>query len=189
MLHRLSCSGAYGVFLDQGSNPCLLHWKADSLPLNLYESLLKGFLKRALFPGGSDDKASARIAETRFNPRVWKIPWRKKWQPIPVFLPGKFHGWRSLVGYSPWGLKESDTTEWLHLTLNKCPLGTYRKIRLKKERKRNEDENKKEKYIQNTLAVYPQNTSLTCLGGENQRTKCQELQMALKLVWNWWKYW
>ena len=111
VVHRLSCSGAYGIFLDQGSNPCLLHWKADSLPLNLYGSLLKGFLKRALFPGGSDDKASARIAETRFNPRVWKIPWRKKWQPIPVFLPGKFHGWRSLVGYSPWGLKESDTTE------------------------------------------------------------------------------
>ena len=34
-----------------------------------------------------------------------------KWQPTPVFLPRKFHGWRSLVGYSPWGLKESDMTE------------------------------------------------------------------------------
>ena len=34
MVHRFSCSGAYGIFLDQGSNPCLLHWKADSLPLN-----------------------------------------------------------------------------------------------------------------------------------------------------------
>ena len=33
----------------------------------------------------------------------WKIPWRRKWQPIPVFLPGKSHGWRSLEGYSPWG--------------------------------------------------------------------------------------
>ena len=39
---------------------------------------------------------------------------RKKWQPAPVFLPGKSHGWRSLVGYSSWGRKESDTTEWLH---------------------------------------------------------------------------
>ena len=39
---------------------------------------------------------------------------RKKWQLTPVLLPGKFHGWRSLVGYSPWGRKESDTTEWLH---------------------------------------------------------------------------
>ena len=40
--------------------------------------------------------------------------WRRKWQPTPVFLPGESHGRRSLVGYSPWGRKESDTTEWLH---------------------------------------------------------------------------
>ena len=39
------------------------------------------------------------------------IPWRRKWQPTPVFLPGKSHGWRSLVGYSPWGCKESDMAE------------------------------------------------------------------------------
>ena len=39
--------------------------------------------------------------------------WRRKWQPTPVFLPGKPHGWRSLVGYCPWSHKESDTTEWL----------------------------------------------------------------------------
>ena len=45
----------------------------------------------------------------RFNPS--KIPWRRKWQPIPVFLPGKFHGQGSLVGHSPWGVKELDTTE------------------------------------------------------------------------------
>ena len=54
----------------------------------------------------------------RFNPWVWKIPWRRKWQPTPVFLPGQSHGQRSLVGYSPWGCKESDTTEQLHLTLH-----------------------------------------------------------------------
>ena len=42
--------------------------------------------------------------------------WRRKWQPTPVLLPGKFHGQRSLVGYSPWGCKESDTTEQLHFT-------------------------------------------------------------------------
>ena len=39
-----------------------------------------------------------------------------KWHPTPVPLPGKSDGWRSLVGYSPWGRKESDTTEWLHFT-------------------------------------------------------------------------
>ena len=40
-----------------------------------------------------------------FNPWVRKISWRRKWQPTPVFLPGKSHGWRSLVGYSPWSHK------------------------------------------------------------------------------------
>ena len=39
---------------------------------------------------------------------------RRQWHPIPVLLPGKSHGWRRLVGCSPWGCKESDTTEWLH---------------------------------------------------------------------------
>ena len=47
--------------------------------------------------------------------RCWvgKIPWRRAWQATPIFLPGESHGQRSLVGYSPWGLKESDTTEQL----------------------------------------------------------------------------
>ena len=43
--------------------------------------------------------------------RIFLYCWRRKWQPTPVLLPGKSHGWRSLIGYSPWGLKESDTTE------------------------------------------------------------------------------
>ena len=46
-----------------------------------------------------------------FDPWVKKIPWRRKWQPVPVFLPGESQGQRSLVGYSPWGCKESDMTE------------------------------------------------------------------------------
>ena len=37
-----------------------------------------------------------------------RSPWKRKWQPTPTFLPGKFHGQRSLVGYSPWGHKELD---------------------------------------------------------------------------------
>ena len=53
----------------------------------------------------------------RFDPWVGKIPWRREWLPITVFLPGEFHGQRSLVGYSPWGLKELDMTEWLTLSL------------------------------------------------------------------------
>ena len=43
--------------------------------------------------------------EAQFDPCVGKILWRRKWQPTLVLLPGKFHGWRSMVGYSPWGLR------------------------------------------------------------------------------------
>ena len=46
-----------------------------------------------------------------FNPWVAKIPWRRKWQPIPIFLPGKFHGQRSLASYSLSGCKELETAE------------------------------------------------------------------------------
>ena len=45
---------------------------------------------------------------------VWRIPWRRKWQSAPVFLPGKSHGQRNLVGYSLWGCKELDVTEHTH---------------------------------------------------------------------------
>ena len=51
----------------------------------------------------------------RFNPWVRKIPWSRKRQPTPVFLPGESHGPRSLVSYSPWDQKESDSAEWLML--------------------------------------------------------------------------
>ena len=46
-----------------------------------------------------------------FDPWVGKIPWRREWPPVPVFLPGEFHEQCSLAGYSPWGLKELDMTE------------------------------------------------------------------------------
>ena len=48
------------------------------------------------------------------HPWIGKIPWRRKWQPIPVFLPGESHGQRSLAGYSPRGRKESDMPELTH---------------------------------------------------------------------------
>ena len=54
-----------------------------------------------------------QYGRTRFNPWVGKIPWRRAWQPTPVFLPGESHGQRSLAGYSPRGCKESDMTEQL----------------------------------------------------------------------------
>ena len=56
------------------------------------------------------------MQETKVWSWVGKIPWRREWPPTPVFLPGEFHRQRSLVGYSPWGCKESDTTERLTLS-------------------------------------------------------------------------
>ena len=60
-----------------------------------------------------------------FNPWVGKIPWKREPLPTPVLLPGEFHGQRKLVGYSPWGCKESDTTEWLTLSLREANVPVY----------------------------------------------------------------
>ena len=51
------------------------------------------------------------MKETQFDPWITTIPWRIEWLPTPIFLPGEFHGQRSLADYSPLGPKESDTTE------------------------------------------------------------------------------
>ena len=49
--------------------------------------------------------------------------WRRQWHPTPVLLPGKSHGWRSLVRCSPWGHQESDTTEWIHFHFSLSCIG------------------------------------------------------------------
>ena len=66
------------------------------------------------------------IGDPRYNHWVGKIPWRKKWQPTPVLLPGESHGQRSLVDYSPWGRKDSDTSEWLSMHLSARILKVYK---------------------------------------------------------------
>ena len=61
---------------------------------------------------GKESACQSRILKRcGFDPWIRKIPWRRKWEPTPVFLPGKSHGQKSQAGYSPWGHKESDTTE------------------------------------------------------------------------------
>ena len=68
----------------------------------------------ASFPGGSDGKESSCSAgDPGSITKTWvrKIPWNRQCQLTPVFLPGEFHGQQSLMGYCPWGHKESDTTE------------------------------------------------------------------------------
>ena len=77
------------------------------------------------FPGGLMVKSLPAMQEVhkrhRFDPWVGKIPWSRKWQPAPVFLPGKSHGQRSLVGYSPWGCQESDMTKHDRLQRERSP--------------------------------------------------------------------
>ena len=71
----------------------------------------------------SDKESTCQCRRLGFNPWVGKIPWRRKWQPTPVFLPGEFHGQRSLAGYSPCDHKELDTIEQLTpllMLLNIC---------------------------------------------------------------------
>ena len=66
------------------------------------------------FPGGSDGKASAYNAgDLDLIPGLGRSPGEGNGNPL---LPGKSHGWRSLLGYSPWGHKELDMTEQLHLS-------------------------------------------------------------------------
>ena len=59
----------------------------------------------------SGKESACQCRRHGFNPWVRKIPWRRKWQPTLVFLPGKSHGQRRLEGYSPWGRKQLDITE------------------------------------------------------------------------------
>ena len=65
------------------------------------------------FPGGSDGKESAcNEGDLGLIPGSEKIIWRREWLHTPGFLPGEFHGQKSLVGYSPWSCKEWNVTEW-----------------------------------------------------------------------------
>ena len=94
-----------GIFPTQGWNPCLLcllHWQASSVPPRWYRG--KESTDNAGDPGSI--------------PWVGKIFQRKEWQSTLTFLPRKFHGQRSVAGYSPWGHKELDTTEQLTLSLS-----------------------------------------------------------------------
>ena len=62
----------------------------------------------------SSEESICQCRRHKFDPQVRKISWQRKWQPAPVFLPGKLHGQRSLVGYSQWDCNESDITQQLN---------------------------------------------------------------------------
>ena len=79
--------------------------KLLNISLHRYKNLSK--------PSHSANESACQCRRCKrhgFDPWVEKIPWSRKWQPIPVFLPGKFHEQRSMVGCSPWGHKDLGTT-------------------------------------------------------------------------------
>ena len=86
--------------------PTGLPWYHTELSPRLETRLVTWWLRRW--------SVCLQCGRPKFESWVGKIPWRRKWQSTPVLLPGKSHGQKSLVGYSPWGCKESDTTERLH---------------------------------------------------------------------------
>ena len=77
-------------------------------------SLISPALAGGFFTTSATREAPA-MHQSGFNPWLGKVPWRRKWLTTPVFLPGEFHGQKSLAGYSPWGRKEPDMTERLTL--------------------------------------------------------------------------
>ena len=115
----LSCSAACGILVSQpGIEPVSPVLQGGFLTTGPAEKSLLiftiGMIYLTCFPGGSVVKNLPAQTGHGLMPSVGKISWRKKWQPTPVFLPGKFHGWRSLEGYCPGACKETDTTQRLN---------------------------------------------------------------------------
>ena len=104
--HRIASLPSYWSW------PRYQHWTL-SFPYLVFPSILDAFTSSKFlscgFPGGSVVKNPPQYRTHRrhgFNPWVGKIPWRREWQPIAVFLTGESHGLKSLEGYCPWGHKE-----------------------------------------------------------------------------------
>ena len=86
-------------------------YDGDLLPGQEHVNILQWSHAVGGFPDGANGKESTcRCRRFGFDPCVGTMPWRRKWQPTPVFLPGESHGQRSLAGCSPWGHKETQLT-------------------------------------------------------------------------------
>ena len=116
-----SCLVGFLTDVVEDSYPSIIvsSWKISlmSIPISVWLLLSHSCVSHLVvgLPRWCSGKESAcqcrKHKRCGFSPWVGKVPWSRKWQPVPVFLPGKSHIQRSLVGYSPWGRKESDTTE------------------------------------------------------------------------------
>ena len=104
--YKCNASEKWEVFLSS----CIIYWLNISswvIVCSLNHLFTSCYWSRMGFPGGSVVKGSTyQCRRHQFSPWVGKIPWRREWQPTPVFLPGKFNGQRSLPGYRPWDCKE-----------------------------------------------------------------------------------
>ena len=107
--HQVPSSSVHGTLQAR-----ILEWVSSGDPGDLLNPGIKP--TSPAFPSRVDRFLSTEPSE--------KILWRRKWQPTPIFLPGEAPGQRRLVGYSSWGLKESDMTEGLH-SQKKCPETEY----------------------------------------------------------------
>ena len=90
------------------------HDWATSLSLFILHLILSLSLYLYRWLSGKESACQCSCRRCGFDSWIGNIPWRRKWQPTPVFLPGKFHGQRSLAGYSPRGQKE------LHMMEHMC---------------------------------------------------------------------
>ena len=103
---RIAANGIILFFLWLSNIPFIYNIPLHIYNIPLYIQGLPWWL--------SGKESTCQCRRHGFDPWVGKIPQRRKWQPTPVFLPGESHGWKSQVGYSPRGRKESDMTEQLH---------------------------------------------------------------------------
>ena len=133
------CVHTYTLSRTLFTNPSKVNFKLHNIGTQLYTTRLSETTEKKTSQNPIRDQVSARTTSyflnlytlvavllnkermclqcrrPGFDLWVGKIPWRREWLPTPGFLPEEFHGQRRLAGYSPWGRRESDTTEGLTL--------------------------------------------------------------------------
>ena len=116
-LQSFPASGSFQIshFFTSGGQSMGVSASASVLPKNIQDWFPLGWTSwiSLLSKGLSRVFSNTTVQKHQFISAQLSL-WRRQWQPTPVLLPGKSYGWRSLVGYNPWGCKELHTTEWLH---------------------------------------------------------------------------
>ena len=126
---RLQSMGSLRVGHDWATSLSLftfMHWRRKWQPTPVFlpgESQGWGSLVGCRLWGRTDIGRAHFLRKMIYLAKVIGMFRRRQWHPTPVLLPGKSHGWRRLVRCSPWGPKESDTTEWLHFHFSLSCIG------------------------------------------------------------------